>query len=435
MCHQRRDMRLLISFAALFLSVFLVQLGSGSLGPLDALSGTALGWTTAEIGLLGSAHFAGFFIGCWAMPRLIGGVGHSRAFAAAAAVGATGVLLHPVLEGPVAWAGLRVLSGMSVAGAYTAVESWLQAKLERQSRGRVFGIYRLVDLVGAIGSQGLIAVLEPAVYVSYNIIAIFCCLCLVPLALTRQVPPLVDHPPVLAPLRAWRISPLACFGIVIAGTTGSSFRMVGPVFGVEIGLAADQIAIFLIAVVTGAAIAQYPIGWLADKFDRRWVLISLSGGAIATCLAITGIGPDAFPALVVAAALFGATSLTIYSVSAAHANDYCPADFVVELNAALIFFFSAGAIAAPFVSARLMETFGTGGLFWFIATAHLVLIAFSLYRMTRRAGGAPATPYRYLPRTSMVLARLWGRRQDERSDDQIDDQTGAETPTDRDRPR
>ena len=94
-------MRLVVSFAALFLSVFLVQLGSGSLGPLDALSGAVMGWSAREIGLLGSAHFAGFFLGCWAMPRLIGGVGHVRAFAAAAALGAIGVLLHPVLTGTI----------------------------------------------------------------------------------------------------------------------------------------------------------------------------------------------------------------------------------------------------------------------------------------------------------------------------------------------
>ena len=55
-------MRLLISFAALFISVILLQLSNGGIGPLDALSGFQLDFTTEQIGLLGSAHFVGFFI-------------------------------------------------------------------------------------------------------------------------------------------------------------------------------------------------------------------------------------------------------------------------------------------------------------------------------------------------------------------------------------
>ena len=403
-------MRLVISFAALFLSIFLVQLGSGSLGPLDALSGAILGWSAAEIGLLGSAHFAGFFVGCWAMPRLIGTVGHSRAFAAAASLGAIGVILHPVIEGPVAWACLRFLSGISIAGTYTAIESWLQAKIETRTRGRIFGIYRLVDLSGAIVAQALIAVLEPAAYVSYNIVAIFCCISLVPLMLSRQVPPAITHAPTLRPVAAWNVSPLACFGIVTAGATGSSFRMIGPVFGVEYAMTQDQIALFLIASVIGAAVAQFPIGWLADTVERRKVLIGLSMAAMAVSLTVVfALEPGDATGLILASAAFGATSITVYSVAAAHANDFCPPNFVVELNAALIFFYSVGAIAAPLTSAWLIELWGANGLFWFIAAAHLVLIAFSLYRMTQREAGAPTTPYRYLPRTSMVLTRLFRR--------------------------
>ena len=48
-------MRTIISFAALFLSVMLVQLGSGSLAPLDALSGLTLGFSTLEIAAFSSA--------------------------------------------------------------------------------------------------------------------------------------------------------------------------------------------------------------------------------------------------------------------------------------------------------------------------------------------------------------------------------------------
>ena len=70
-------MRLVISFAALFASVILLQLSSGGVGPLDVLSATVLGFSATQIGLLGSAHFSGFLLGCWWAPRLMGSVGHS----------------------------------------------------------------------------------------------------------------------------------------------------------------------------------------------------------------------------------------------------------------------------------------------------------------------------------------------------------------------
>ena len=90
-------MRLLISFAALFLSVVMLQLGSGGIAPLDAISGLKLGFTRAEIGLLGSAHFVGFFIGCWWAPRVMGQVGLSRAFAAFTAAGTIGIACFPLV--------------------------------------------------------------------------------------------------------------------------------------------------------------------------------------------------------------------------------------------------------------------------------------------------------------------------------------------------
>ena len=400
-------MSTLVSFAALFLSIFLVQLGSGALGPLDALAGRMLGFTAGEIGLLGSAHFAGFLAGCWLSPRLIGTVGHARGFAAAAAVGTAGALLHPVMEDPIAWAGLRVLTGLSMAGAYTVVESWIHARLANATRGRVFGAYRVVELGGGVSAQGLIAVLDPASYAAYNIVAVFCCLCLLPLALTRSVPPETPPAPRLRPLKAAMLAPSSALAIVVAGMTSAAFRMVGPVYGVETGLGQREIALFLVACLIGAAAAQLPVGWIADKIDRRHVLIGLSAAAVAAALwlaAVPGRG-DAREAIL-GAAVLGATAWPVFSVAGAHANDHAPPGFAVELNAAILLFFSAGAIVSPALTAWLIGAHGAGALFVFVAGAHLALILFALYRMTRRAAVGPVTPYRYLPRTSMVLARL-----------------------------
>ncbi|MBY5932013.1 MFS transporter [Tateyamaria omphalii] len=405
-------MRMLISFAALFLSVILLQLSSGALGPLDALSGLVLDFTRQEIGLLGSAHFLGFFIGCWWAPRLMGSVGHSRAFAAFTAAGAIGLIAHMLVVDPIAWAVMRVASGMCVAGCYTVIEAWLQSKVTNESRGRTMAVYRVMDMGASLAAQLVIGVLEPASYVSYNILAIVCCAALLPLTLTRVKQPETPSAPRLRPRLAAQKSPLAAAGVVVAALSSASFRMVGPIYGQEVGLNTQQIAWFMAAFVLGGAVAQYPVGWLADKYDRRWVLIWLSAAAVASC-AITAFATGlSATGIMVTAGIFGLTTFPIYSVAAAHAHDFADASERVELSAALMFYFALGAIAAPFTASALIDAFGPPALFAMIAVGHVILIIFGLARMRARATPSERTRYVYAPRTSFQIGRLLGRSRD-----------------------
>ncbi len=408
-------MRLVISFTALLLSVLLLQLGSGGLAPLDALSGAALDFSKAEIGTLGSAHFFGFFIGCWWAPRLMGSVGHSRAFAAFTAVGTIGILSHMLIIDPVAWIVFRILGGLCIAGSYTVIESWLQAKVTNETRGRAMGVYRVIDISGALVAQLMISVLTPAHYVSYNILALLCCAALVPLVLTRVVQPQTPAAPRLRPALAWHISPLAVAGVLSAGLTSSAFRMVGPLYGLEIGLSVDDIALFLAAFVLGGVIAQLPAGWFADRYDRRWVLIGLSVLAVISCAITIAFAGQGTTAAFLTATFFGIATFPIYSVSAAHAHDFASDDQRVELSAALMFLFATGAIASPFTVSALIERFGPSAMFAFVSAAHVVLIIFGLIRMQSR-GAAPRTRYIYAPRTSAIIGRLLGSSRQRKDD-------------------
>ncbi len=399
-------MRLILSFAALFLSVILLQLSAGGVGPLDAISGLTLGFDKQEIGLLGSAHFLGFFIGCWWAPRLMGTVGHSRAFAVCTALGAMGLIGHTLTEAPLAWAAMRIASGLSVAGCYTVIEAWMNAKVTNESRGRAMGTYRLADLIASLAAQMMIAVLPPASYVSYNLLALLCCAALLPLTLTRNSQPATPAAPRLRPGLAWRCSPLAVVGVIVAAIGAASFRMVGPIYGTEVGLELNQVAFFLAAFVLGGALAQYPVGWLADKYDRRWVLIWLSAAAIMSCGLTILISGQSTEATMMMAGLFGFTAFPVFSVSSAHANDFATSDERVELSAALMFFYALGAIAAPYVSSALISGYGPKALFAFIAVGHFGLILFGLSRMRSRQTPDERTNYVYAPRTSFTIGRL-----------------------------
>ncbi len=406
-------MRMMISFAALFLSVALLQLSSGGVGPLDALTGLSAGFSTAEVGFLGSAHFFGFFIGCWWAPRLMGSVGHSRAYATFTAMGAIGLAAHVVIADPWFWALFRIGSGICIAGCYTVIEAWLQAKVTNETRGRAMGSYRIADMGASFVAQFMIGALANLeTYIAYNILTILCCASLLPLALTRIPQPETPKATRLRPALAWACSPLGVAAVLVAALSSASFRMVGPIYGQAVGLGADQIGYFLAAFVAGGALAQYPVGWLADKYDRRWVMIGLSVAAVFACVFTVSTSGNGTTMVLLAAGFFGLTTFPIYSVATAHAHDFATSDQRVELSAALMFFFAVGAIAAPYTTSALIAAFGPAALFYFISAGHIALILFGLSRMRVRRAPEDRTRYIYAPRTSFLIGRLLGRSRD-----------------------
>ena len=403
-------MRLIISFAALMLSVALLQLSAGAISPLDVLSGTQEGFSRTQLGLLGSSHFFGFFIGCWWAPRLIGTIGHSRTFAVFAAMGTIGAIAHPMYIDAVFWIFLRILSGMCVAGCYTVIEAWFQAKLTNQNRGRVMGVYRVVDIGASSVAQLMIGFLEPAAYVSYNILAILACACILPLTLTTSKQPEAPARPRLHPIRTAITSPLGVACVIVAGVSSSSFRMAGPIYAQDVGLNASQTGQFLATVLIGGAVTQIPTGWLADKYDRRWVLLWLSIASIAICFSMAWLNPNDPNTIYIMAFIFGALTYPIFSVSIAHANDFVSAKDRVELNASLMFLYGIGAIFSPVIASVLIENFGPSALFSYIMVAHIGLAIYGLMRMRVRPTSDTKTKYSYTPRTSFTIGKLLKRK-------------------------
>jgi sugar phosphate permease len=77
-----------------------------------------------------------------------------------------------------------------------------------------------------------------------------------------------------------------------------------------------------------------------------------------------------------------------------------------------MFFYAVGAIAAPWLTSLLIDTFGPSALFVLISIGHVALIVFGLSRMRVRDTRADRTPYVYAPRTSFTIGRLLRRARD-----------------------
>ena len=103
--------------------------------------------------------------------------------------------------------------------------------------------------------------------------------------------------------------------------------------------------------------------------------------------------------------VFGSFAMPLFSLSAAHANDRADKGEFVLVNAALMLFYSFGAIGGPLVAASFMQRFGPQSLFIFCATVYAVFILIILYRMQAR-GRRAGQPARTFHRTAAHLARF-----------------------------
>ena len=382
--------------------------GNGLQGTLIALRGAQEGFSPATIGFMGTAYFAGFLIGCLVVVRMIRQVGYIRSFSAMAAIAAAGTLVMALFIDAWVWTAIRFLSGFCFAALFTIMEAWLNSGVANRDRARVLALYRIIDLGAVTGSQFLIPVVGPEGFPIFLVMAIMITLSLVPVSLGDRSNPALPDDIKLNLRRAWEISPTAAIGCVAVGVTNSAFRTMSPVYAEQIGMSVADVATFVSVSIIGGALIQYPLGHASDRSDRRTVLLVTTALALAAAAALGFFAGGDRLLNFVLVFIFGSFAMPLFSLSAAHANDRAAKNEFVMLNAALMLFYSFGAIGGPFAAAAMMEWYGPHALFLFSAAVYAIFIALILYRMRARAPAPESQRGRFtaLLRTSTIFARL-----------------------------
>ncbi len=93
--------RSILSVLSLLLGTLFLLVASGIQSMVMPLRGQWEGFSVSELGLLGTGWASGFVAGCLIAPRIIGRVGHVRAFAvfaslSAAVASVSGLIIDPL---------------------------------------------------------------------------------------------------------------------------------------------------------------------------------------------------------------------------------------------------------------------------------------------------------------------------------------------------
>src|SRR6202140_2460763 len=126
------------------ISTALIMVGAGFLGSLLPLRFSAMGLSDGVIGLIATAEALGFLAGCLYAHKVIAPVGLERAYATFSGLKSVAILSLYFADSAPTLALLRFLIGINAAGLAIIVESWLNALVPNEQRGRVLTIYVLV---------------------------------------------------------------------------------------------------------------------------------------------------------------------------------------------------------------------------------------------------------------------------------------------------
>jgi len=415
----------------LLLGMGLLMLGNGLQSTLLGVRATSAGFGTAITGLIMSGYFAGFLAGSVLTPGAVWRVGHLRVFAALASLASVSILVHSVWIDPVIWTLMRVLTGFAYAGIYIVTESWLNDRVTNEHRAGLLSVYMIVSYAGLGGGQLLLNVADPGGFRLFVLVSVVVSLASVPILLTATQQPERHAPERLGWASLFRLSRLGTVGVLATGIAQGALFGMGPVYGSRIGLSVPEVSIFMALLIVGGSVAQWPVGKLSDRVDRRRVIAGMAfAGAAAALLALI-VQQTSRPALFVAAVLLGASALTLYSLFQAHTNDRLQTGQRVAASSGLVLMFGLGAIAGPLTAGWLMDRTGPSGLLWFVGGVELLIGAFAVYRRLR---GEPLpvyeqTHYVAVPATTGALAPALAEQVEEVDGAPGDDSAAPPTPT------
>jgi MFS family permease len=370
--------------AQVLLGVALFEVALGALWPVVSLQLKEQQVGTEVISVVGAAYYAGFVAGTLTCFPIIDRAGHIRAFSVFAVLAANATLLHVVLPHPLAWVVLRAITGYAMAGVFTIVESWLNDKATSETRGRIFALYMMVAWgMSGFGPLGL-NIPDPSGTVLFCLITVVMASAIMPLALTKVGNPDIGHRAHFGIVRLYTISPLGVLACFASGFINTGLFVLLPLYALQLDYNEAQISVLLSVSLIGPLFIQYPVGWLADRFGRRPLMLATTIVAITLSGFIVNLTPGNFLLFVSLTTLLTGMISPLYGLGVGQTNDYVSKQDFVAASAGLLFAWGIGASVGPVVAAPAMRLFGANGLFYFVSACHVLLAGFIAYRMIAR---------------------------------------------------
>jgi MFS family permease len=351
--------------------------------PLVPLALERQGADKLTIGVVAAAWAIGMLATASHIPRLAARFGAVPFIIAAVLAGSAITVAYTLTDSVIAWFVLTFLHGVVGGVPWVVSEIWMNVVVEEKHRGRVMGVYAMLVALGlALGPFVLqvIGVYGPAPFLTSAALAL---LVAVPLLPYWKTAPQIEHPAdsgYMAVIVGAPLAMLAAFACGLGEQVAFSFL---PVYAVGAGVSAQTGALWLSAFVIGNVILQWPIGWMADHFDRRAVL---AGCTLASAILVALLPAVSAQSPIIAGVimLWGGLSFAIYPVGLALLGQRFGGGDIARANTAFSMLYIFGGLVGRPLAGAAMDAVGDPGLGWTLALFYSIAAVAALLAFHRR---------------------------------------------------
>jgi len=368
------------SLIAIFCSIFAAGLSFGTSIPLLSVLLERRGTESSLIGLNSSMAVLATVLCAPLLPGIVRRFGALPTLFGSIVVMIVAILLLPAFPSLAAWFPLRFLLGIGMAAHWVLSETWLNAATTTRNRGLIAGLYATVISIGFAAGPALLTVIDLDGLLPFLLVAGAIALAGVPIFLVRDA---IPHIEVNVESSGWQVvkfAPVIMAAILVAGVVDSAIMSLLPIYGLHAGLTESTAVLMLTVAIAGSATLQLPLGWVADRVNRRALLLACAAAGI--------LGPALLPHAIAVPFLlwpllflWGGTVVGLYTLSLAMLGDRFEGGELARANAVFVMLYCAGSIAGPPLTGSAMDLFGNNGL---AIVQIAVCTAFFLFALRRR---------------------------------------------------
>ncbi|HUF55910.1 MAG TPA: MFS transporter [Thermohalobaculum sp.] len=354
------------------LSISLSQPLFGLLLERMGASGTAIGFNHAATAI-STVVFAPV------MPAILARLGLARLMVWSTLLMAATLLAAGLWHDFWFWMAMRVAFGFAGTVLFFGSEYWIVAAAPDAARGRVVAIYSISVSGAFLAGPLVLAAVGIDGIAPFAVAAALTLLGLPPILWGRASAPDPGDAAPASPAAAvgfFRSDPSIVWGVALFGMIEFGVLGLVPVWAVRSGLSEGQAVVLLALFAFGGMVLQWPIGWAADRLNRRVLMIAGGGACLAMPLTMIAAAP-ALPWLWVAMFVWGGLSVALYTVALTEVGARYRGVRLSEANAAIILAYGIGALAAPVALGLAMDAVPPDGLLWLsaaVAGAYALLL-------------------------------------------------------------